>query len=129
MGPFDFVKSINNSKKDLLKDDIDKQNEKQYIPYIVNRTFSFTVDTVMFANEVNQRPFMDNKLQYHYLLNIVRRKNRFARWIKPSIEEKIDIIQQCYNYSVEKAKQVEPIFSNNDIEKLKILLEKGGLKE
>ena len=71
MGPFDFVKSINYQKQDLLEDDYDNELEKQYIPYIVNKALSFTCDTVLHANEVNARPFLDKKLQYHYLLNIV----------------------------------------------------------
>lgn len=129
MGPFDFVKSINYQKQDLLEDDHDGELEREYIPYIVNKALSFTPDTMLQANEMNCKPFLDKKLQYHYLLNIIRKKNRFGKWIKHETLEKIDIIQQYYGYSIEKAKQVEPIFSNSDIDTIKRLLEKGGLKE
>ena len=129
MNPFDFVKSINYQKQDLLDDDYDGQTEKEYVPYIVNKALSFTPDTILHANEMNCKSFLDKKLQYHYLLNIVRKKNRFGKWIKNESLEKIDIIQQYYGYSIQKAKQVESIFSDKDIETLRHLLEKGGLKE
>ena len=47
MNPFDFVKSINYQKQDLLDDDYDGQIEKEYVPYIVNRALSFTPDTIL----------------------------------------------------------------------------------
>ena len=107
MNPFDFVKSINYQKQDLLEDDLDGELEKEYVPYIVNRALSFTPDTIINANEINQRPFVDKKLQYHYLLNSVRKKNRYGKWIKNETLEKIDIIQQYYVYNIQKANQLE----------------------
>lgn len=129
MSPFDFVKSINYQKQDLLEDDVDAELEKEYVPYIVNRALSFTSDTILACNEVNQRPFLDKKLQYHYLLNTVRKKNRFGKWLKSDTLEKIELICKYYGYSIHKAKQVESIFSDRDIEYIKSQLETGGLKE
>ena len=129
MNPFDFVKSINYQKQDLLEDDLDGELEKEYVPYIVNRALSFTPDTIINANEINQRPFVDKKLQYHYLLNSVRKKNRFGKWLKADKLEKIEVICKYYGYSIHKAKQVESIFSDRDIEYIKSQLETGGLKE
>jgi hypothetical protein len=129
MNPFDFVKSINYQKQDLMEDDVDKQVESEYVPYIVNKALSHTCDTILYANETNQRPFLDKKLQYHYLLNTIRPKNRFGKWLKFEKSEKLEIIQQYYNYSLQKAKQVESIFSDDDIKTLKSKLYSGGLKE
>ena len=129
MNPFDFVKSINYQKQDLLEDDLDGELEKEYVPYIVNRALSFTPDTIINANEINQRPFVDKKLQYHYLLNSVRKKNRFGKWLKADKLEKIEVICKYYGYSIHKAKQVESIFSDNDIAYLQSQMETGGLKE
>ena len=129
MSPFEFVKSINYKKNDLLADDEDGQIEREYVSYIVNRSLSYTSDTVLHANECNRRPFLDKKLQYHYLLNSVRPKNRFGKWLKTDVEEKIEVIKQYYGYSNEKANQVAPIFSDNDIKSLKAHMSRGGLKE
>ena len=67
--------AINYQKQDLLEDDRDGELEREYIPYIVNKALSFTPDTILQANEMNCKPFLDKKLQYHYLLNIIRKKN------------------------------------------------------
>lgn len=129
MNPFDFVKSINYKKNDLLEDDVEQQKEREYVPYIVNKALSYTCDTVLHSNEMNYRPFLDKKLQYHYLLNSVRPKNRFGKWLKAENDEKIEVIKEYYGYSNEKAIQVASIFSDNDINFLKAQLSKGGLKE
>ena len=96
MNPFDFVNDINYKKKDLLKDDIDNQLENEYKPFLVNRSLSFNFDTILQANEMNVRTHLDNKLQYHYLLNIIRPKNRFGRWLKAEKYEAIDLIVEYY---------------------------------
>lgn len=129
MNPFDFVKSINYKKNDLLEDDVEQQKEREYVPYIVNKALSYTCDTVLHSNEMNYRPFLDKKLQYHYLLNSVRPKNRFGKWLKAENNEKIEVIKEYYGYNNEKAIQVASIFSDNDINFLKAQLSKGGLKE
>jgi len=129
MNPFDFVKDINYKKKDLLKDDPDGQFEREYKPFLINRTLSFTSDTALYANEMNIRPFLDNKLQYHYLLNIIRPKNRFGRWLKAEKYEAIDLIVEYYGYSFQKAREVIDIFTDEDLRILKQKLFTGGLKE
>lgn len=129
MNPFDFVKDINYRKKDLLKDDIDGHLEQEYKPFLINRTLSFTHDTALHANEMNIRPFLDNKLQYQYLLNIIRPKNRFGRWLKAEKYEAIDLIVEYYGYSLQKAREVVDIFTDEDLSTLRQKLFTGGLKE
>ena len=129
MNPFDFVNDINYKKKDLLKDDIDNQLENEYKPFLVNRSLSFNFDTILQANEMNVRTHLDNKLQYHYLLNIIRPKNRFGRWLKAEKYEAIDLIVEYYGYSLQKAREVVDIFTDEDLSTLKQKLFTGGLKE
>jgi hypothetical protein len=62
---FDYVTSINDNKKDIMKDDID---ERGYSPFHTNRSLSYFNDTVGLANVVNQYHHLDNKLQYHFLI-------------------------------------------------------------
>ena len=70
--------SINQTKNHLI--DEDPSIEKEYPPYIVNRCFSGHIDTLMFANEMNKYHFFPKKLQYDFLINIVRKKKRFSPW-------------------------------------------------
>ena len=68
LNPFEFLNSINMTKKDIMVDDI---AEKAYLPYMVNRSLSYFNDTVLMANEMNTKHHLDHKLQYSFLINIV----------------------------------------------------------
>ena len=67
VNPFDYVNSINTTKKYLINDDID---EKDYQPYMVNRSLSYFADTILMANEMNMNAHLDKKLQYDFYFNI-----------------------------------------------------------
>lgn len=124
ISPFDFINSINYTKDDLIVDD---WSEKQYIPYLVNRGLSFGSDTVIPANEMNSRPHLDKKLQYHFLINTIRPKKRFNKWVKAEKYEAIEVIKTYYGYSTDKARQVSSILTEQQIQYLKQKLEKGGM--
>ncbi len=125
MNPFQYLNTINTSKKDIMEDDI---AEKDYVPFIVNRSLSYFYDTVSLANVMNQYHHIDNKLQYHFLINIVRKRKRFSKWIKPEIESDIEVVKEYYGYSNEKARQVLPLLSPDQITIIKQKVSKGGRK-
>ena len=122
--PFDFLNTINDSKTDLM-DDSDG-SEKGYVPYVINRTLSYFPDTVMFANEMNIHHALDPKLQYHFLLHIVRRRKRFSKWVKPDQVSDLDVVKQHYGYSNEKARQVLPLLTSEQMEALRVRIDRGG---
>lgn len=121
MKPFDFVNAINFTKKDLIEDDI---TEKAYIPFITNKTLSYFPDTAMHANEMNIHHTIDNKLQFHYLLNSVRTAKRFTKWLKKDNSD-IELIRQYYGYSTEKATQAARILSPEQISLIRTKLTQG----
>lgn len=122
---FDFVNAINYSKVDLI---VDEWTEKQYAPFLVNKSLSFNADTIIAANEMNARPHLDKKLQFHFLINSIRPRKRYNKWIKAEHVELIEMIKQYYNYSTEQARQVASLFNDTQIKLLKQKLEKGGMK-
>lgn len=126
ISPFDFINAINYTKDDLIVDD---WSEKQYKPYIVNKGLSFAPDTVVVANEMNSRPHIENKLQFNFLINIVRSRKRFNKWIKPEKIEALEVIKDYYGYSTEKARAVLSILSPQQIDTLKQKLKKGGVDD
>jgi len=125
ISPFDFVNSIHHSKEDLM---IDEWAEKQYNPFIVNKALSFGADTVICCNEMNSRPHLPKKLQYDFLINIIKPKKRYNKWLKGEKVEAIEVIKAYYGYSTEKAHQVCSILSPDCIKLMKERLRKGGLK-
>jgi hypothetical protein len=125
MSPFDYLNSINDHKRDLMVDDM---TEKSYNGFMINRSLSYFQDTIMFANEINKYHHLDNKLQYHFLINIIRKRKRFSKWIKPEQLSDIEVVKQYYGYSNEKAKQVLPLLSPEQITIIKKKVSKGGRK-
>jgi hypothetical protein len=123
MNPFEFLNSINTTKKDVITDDI---TEKAYNSFMVNRSLSYFNDTVILANEMNRYHHLDNKLQFDFLINMVRKRKRFSKWIKPQIESDVEVVKQYYGYSNEKARQVLSLLSPEQINGLKKKVNKGG---
>ena len=125
MNPFDFINSINYSKENLVVDDI---TEKAYNPYITNHQLSYFSDTVHIVNVLNQYHHLDKKLQYDFLLNIVRKRKRFTKWNKPDDVGNLEVVKEYYGYSNEKAKSILPLLSPEAIEIIKQRMYKGGTK-
>ena len=123
MNPFEFIKSINETKKDIMVDDV---SEKGYNPFIINRNFSHFNDTVLYANEMNRYHHLDHRLQFDFFINIIKKKKRWSKWIKPQDINNLELIKQHYGYSNDKAKSVLQLFNNEKIEELKIKGLKGG---
>jgi hypothetical protein len=124
ISPFDFINAITYNKNDLMVDD---WAGKQYAPYIVNKGLSYGADTVIQANEMNSRPHLDKKLQFQFLINNIRPKKRYNKWIKAEKIESIEVIKQYYGYSTDKARQVLPLLDQSQIDLIKQKLEKGGI--
>ena len=125
MNPFEFVTAINYTKENLIVDDI---TEKAYNPYITNHQLSYFSDTVHIVNVLNKYHHLDKKLQYDFLLNIVRKRKRFTKWNKPDDVGNLEVVKEYYGYSNEKAKSILPLLSPEAIEIIKQRMYKGGTK-
>jgi hypothetical protein len=125
MSPFQFVNEITFGKKDVM---VDPDMEKKYVPFMVNRSLSYFTDTVHMANEMNRYHHLDKKLQFQFLLNIVRKKKRFSKWVKPTTDSNVDVIKEYYGYSNEKAIQILPLLSTDQLNIIKNKVNKGGRK-
>ena len=125
MNPFEFANAINYTKKNIMVDDI---TEKAYAPYMINRQLSYFPDTVLAANEMNKNHHIDNRLQFDFFINIIRRRKRFSKWFKPEQISDLDVVKKYYGYSNEKARQVLTLLSTENINELKHKVAKGGRK-
>ena len=126
MNPFEFANAINYTKKNIMVDDI---TEKAYAPYMINRQLSYFPDTVLAANEMNKNHHIDNRLQFDFFINIIRRRKRFSKWFKPEQISDLDVVNKYYGYSNEKARQVLTLLSTEQINELKNKVAKGGRKQ
>jgi hypothetical protein len=125
--PFDYVNSILQNKKNLI---VDELTEKDYSPFLVNRTLSYHKDCILYANEMNRRHLADKKLQYDFLLNTIRSQKRpFAKWIKSEKSDNLECIKQVFGLSDQKARDAMRLLSNEQIQQLKEQTDTGGLRK
>ena len=124
----DYLNSINLNKNDLMGEDSDPAWKSKYPAYIINKCMSHHMDTVMYANEMNQYSFLDSKMQYDFYIHIVRPKRRFSPWGKKKKIDDLDLVKRYYGYSTDKAIQALRILSPNQIDYIKDKLNKGGKK-
>ena len=126
MNPFEYVNAINTGKKDIMIDDL---AEKAYVPFTINRSLSYFNDTILAVNEMNKHHHLDKKLQFHFLINIIRKRKRFSKWDKPELVSDVDVVKEYYGYSNEKARQVLPLLSSDQILNLREKVFKGGRRK
>ena len=125
MSFFDFLNSINDNKKDLLKED--PLTEKDYVPFMINRGLSYFPDTIMFANEMNQHASAPKNWQYDFYRIGVTKKKRFSKWHKrDQNSEELELVMKEYNYSSEKAARALELLTKDQIKKLKEKYSIGG---
>lgn len=123
MNPFDYVNSINYSKKDIMVDDV---TEKAYNGFMVNRSLSYFLDTVLAANEMNINHHIDNRLQYDFFINIIRKRKRFSKWEKKKSDNDVNVVKEYYGYNDLQAQRVLNILSPEQLEELYKKVNKGG---
>jgi hypothetical protein len=106
----------------------DELAEKGYVPFITNRSLSQFIDTVLYANEMNMRSHLDNKLQYHFLINSIRPKKRFSKWAKRQDGDDFEAVKAYFNYNNAKTEQALSLLTPDQIKIIKKRLITGGHK-
>lgn len=120
----DWLNSINQTKNDLRKDNPDVISG--YVPYVINKCLAGNIDCVLLVNEVNMYPYASKDMQYDFLLNSIRKKKRFAPWIKHEKIPDLENIMEYYGYSYQKAEQAIKVLTKDQLEDIKQSLDKGG---
>jgi len=124
MSPFDYVDFIFRKKKPEEELDF-----KDYAPFIVNRSLSYHLDCVLYANEMNVYSGVDKDMQYQYFLNSIRPMKRgFQPWQKSKTDENIECVKTYFGYSNAKAKEALRILTDEQIAVIKTRTDTGGVK-
>jgi hypothetical protein len=122
--PFDYVNSINLKNADYTQDE---GYMRHYPAFMVNKALSYFIDTIYLVNEMNQRHHLEKKLQFDFLINIVRKKKRYSKWFKPQQDDVVDAVMNYYGYSQDKARQVVNLLTEDQITQIKTSQSKGGI--
>ena len=116
LSPFDFIAAAGHTKVNLMEDE---ENERYYVPFMVNKGFSYFSDTILHANEMNIRHELPKHAQFTYYKEALRPSKRFSKWFKPEKNNDLDMIRSVYSCSVEIAKQYLKILSPEQLKKIR----------
>ena len=110
----DILNSINTGKEPI----INRDNERDYVPYIVARCFSNFPDTIFHANELNVKAVIDRKMHYDYLFGSVRKRKRFSPWQKKEESKIEEAVAWFYGISRRRAGEYLQILTPEDSGKI-----------
>jgi len=123
----EILPDINFGHKNLIR--TEEMDEAQYITqrFLINRSLSMSPDTILYSNEMNYRYELDPMLQYDYFINSIRKKKRYNKWAKASkASVKVEVIKEYYNYNEQRAVEVLPFLTDDQLTFMKSKLNKGG---
>ena len=124
---FKFVEAVSKSKKDLIKDaEIPEDMEEEYNTWVTNKAFSFHLDTILHANEMNSKHWLFKDAQFRYYLGALRPRYRGGEWFKAKKDSDLDNIQQVYQCNRTVAKQYMKVLSKENLEVINNKVSKGG---
>ena len=128
MNPFDFVKDIQRGKKDVIRNSENPEKaEGFYNPFMTNRALSFYPDSILHANEINQRGGLDKIMQFDYFLNSIRSMKREHAWIKkPEEDANVELLSQYFQVNSKTAREYLRVLNKHQLEHIKIRTSKGG---
>jgi len=117
MNIWDIINSINLSKKNLYESG--DMTDKEYLPFIVNKSLSYFNDTLFHANEMNVHYHLPKQMQYEYLLTQIRPRKRFSKWLKKTEDKDVDYIMAYYNISNKRAIEYKSLLSKSQLQKIR----------
>jgi hypothetical protein len=128
MNPFEFLKSIQSTKINLMEQDA--ANEKSYVPFLMNKAMSYHYDCLSFVQDMNQRYHLEPRMQHDYLFQTIRGKRRpFIKSVKPEVHATLTNIQKVFGYSPLKAKDAMAILSPDSLMSIMRFCDTGGLSK
>lgn len=118
VNPFDYVKAINEKRN------ID--NPSLYTPFLSNRAFSYHLDTILIANEMNKYPDLPSEVQFAFMNEAVRKGRRFSKWYKEDDPPNLELVMNYFGYNKQKALAALQVLTQENLRDIKKSLDTGG---
>lgn len=97
-----------------------------YEPFMINRAFSLSEDTVWAAAQMNERPHLDKDVHAAYYIHALRPRRRFETWPKLLDDPDAKVIAQYYGMSVREAKLHLRLHTKEQVNMMRHVLEEGA---
>ena len=118
LGPFEYVTAINQKTK--------VAHTRDYNPFLANLALSYSMDTIMMANEMNQYPSLPAECQFDFLYMSVRKGKRFNKWYKEEEIPYLEEVMEYYGYSKSKALEALQVLTQEQLRNIIKEMDKGG---
>ena len=118
VNPFDLVRAIND------KTNVD--NPALYNPFLSNRAFSYHLDTVLVAAEMNKYPDLPAEVQFAFMNSAVRKGRRYSAWYKEDESPHLQMVMDYYGYSKNKALAALQVLTRDNLRDISKRMDKGG---
>lgn len=115
--PFDIIKDLSVGKVGLITED----DQEQYNPYLTNQAFSYYLDSILLANEMNMSYHLSKFLQHQYYFYGLKKRKRYTKWNKKQhlYEEEI---AKYFSFGLSKAKDAIKILTAIQIKEIVALV-------
>lgn len=100
---------------------------KEYVPFVINHALSYHEDAVGAANLMNERPGLDPASQFRFLLNTLRARKRFSKWLKTTVSDDVRAVAEYYECSIRHARNLVSLHTPEQLTVVHNRLEKGGV--
>lgn len=125
--PFDYINAISYEKKDIIRQsDNPELEEKQYVPWITNKTLSYFEDSILYANEMNKYSFLSNQMQFDFFLNSINKRKRFSKQSKKIVTDDVKAVATYFGYSLKRAEETMKYLTSYQIKEIKQKTDTGG---
>lgn len=120
MSPFDYSKSITQSKEDLSGDEY--SFEKEYVPFVVNRILSMSPQTALFAGAINQMPLLSKQMQYKFYMVGIPKGTKYAKYLKKDgvefNQDHINFISEYMQVNMSRAIEIYSLIGPEPVQKM-----------
>ncbi len=117
--PFDFSKSILQTKEDLYTNE--EIFNKEYVPFMINRILSNSERTILFAECMDKYNRLDKKIQYDFYMKGIPKNNSFQKmWTKKESSslniDHVDYICSKMNVSAKRGTEILKLIGSEAVE-------------
>lgn len=122
---FDTIKALS-ATRPLTYQDLQDAN-CPYEPFMVNRAFSLSEDTVLAASLMNERAHLDKDTQAMFYISALRPRRRFEKWPKLLDEPELAVIAKYYGMSRREARFFAHLHTTEQIRVMQEVVSEGAL--
>lgn len=122
----EYINSITMTKKNLCRGD--EEAAKAYPAFVVNRCMSYHQSLISISSVLNTH-YVSNLEHYEFLLHIIPKGKRFAKWAKPKNDDSVKFVAKYYNVSMFRAREMLELLTDEQVASIKSSFDEGGMQK